>query len=67
MLVFYEESLEFNIQSRNQRTAFIYFGNQFINFVKYTERNADAERHFGIAVDDYDLAKQTLINMGATF
>ena len=63
-LDFYAQIFEFETQSRNERAAFIYFGDQFINFAKYTDRKPDAERHVGIAVDDYDLAKQTIIDLG---
>ena len=66
-LEFYGRFLVFEIESRNKQAAFIYFGDQFINFAINTDRLPDVERHFGIAVDDYELAKQTLIDMGVTF
>lgn len=66
-LDFYAGFLEFEIQTRSDTAAFIYFGDQFINFVKHADRAPDQHRHFGIAVDDKDLARQTLEAMGIKF
>lgn len=63
-LAFYGNFLEFKIQERSDTAAFIYFGDQFINFMKYTHRSPDEKRHFGIAVDDKELVRQTLTEMG---
>ena len=63
-LEFYGGFLEFEIQSRDQVSAFIYFGDQFINFVTPRSQTADAARHFGIAVDDKDLALALLQDLG---
>ena len=46
--------------------AFIYFGDQFINFAKGITQTPDDKRHFGIAVDDKELVRKTLINMDVT-
>jgi hypothetical protein len=48
----------------SQSAAFIYFGDQFINFSKGLQQSADQQRHFGIAVDNKELARKTLANMG---
>ena len=63
-LAFYGGFLEFEIQSRSETAAFIYFGDQFINFARSDNTQPDDRRHFGIAVDDKELARQTLQAMG---
>jgi len=63
-LAFYGSFLDFEIESRNDAAAFIYFGDQFINFTVTSERPRDRERHFGIVVDDKDLARRTLESLG---
>lgn len=64
---FYSGFLDFEIESQNEKAAFIYFGDQFINFSLGRTQGPDDERHFGIAVDDKELARQTLLDMGVTF
>ena len=66
-LTFYGRFLEFEIHSRSDTIAFIYFGDQFINFSKGRTQLPDENRHFGIAVDNKELARQTLEGMGVTF
>jgi catechol 2,3-dioxygenase-like lactoylglutathione lyase family enzyme len=66
-LDFYGQFIEFELDHRSDTAAFIYFGDQFINFAKHTDRLPDSERHFGIAVDDFDLAKKTLVEMNVNF
>ena len=63
-LAFYGEFLDFEVERRNDNAAFIYFGDQFINFAKHDKRGADERRHFGIAVDDKELVRQKLEAMG---
>jgi len=63
-LEFYGSFLHFEIQDRNETAAFIYFGDQFINFVRNTRREPDRFRHFGIAVDDKLLVRRTLKDLG---
>ena len=63
-LAFYGRFLEFEIHSRSDTAAFIYFGDQFINFTRGDNAAPDARRHFGIAVDDKALARDTLEAMG---
>ena len=55
---------EFDIRSRSENAAFIYFGDQFINFAKGRSQEPDGKRHFGIAVDDKELVRRTLVEMG---
>ena len=63
-LAFYGRFLEFEIARRSESAAFIYFGDQFINFSKGRRQAPDDGRHFGIAVDDKELVRRTLDEMG---
>lgn len=65
-LAFYAGFLDFDIHRRSDTAAFIYFGDQFINFVRHEQRQPDTHRHFGIAVDDKARARQALEEMGVT-
>lgn len=66
-LDFYGQFLEFEISERGETSAFIYFGDQFIGFMKSDRVGRDNIRHFGIAVDDKALARKTLEEMGVEF
>jgi catechol-2,3-dioxygenase len=66
-LRFYGAFLEFEVHSRSDTAAFVYFGDQFINFSKGRSQGPDEARHFGIAVDDKELARNTLESMGVEF
>ena len=63
-LAFYGGFLDFEVSSRSERAAFIYFGDQFINFMTGRRQGPDEGRHFGIAVDDKPLAIERLKEMG---
>ena len=63
-LAFYGSFLNFTITSQSEDAAFIYFGDQFINFAKGRAQVPDEMRHFGIAVDNKELVRDTLIEMG---
>ena len=63
-LDFYGSFLNFELKSRGENAAFIYFGDQFINFAKGRSQSPDDKRHFGIAVDDKELVRETLKGMG---
>ena len=63
-LDFYGSFLDFDVHSRSGNAAFIYFGDQFINFSKGRRQGPDDARHFGIAVDDKELVRRTLAEMG---
>jgi len=62
-LAFYGSFLNFTITSQSEDAAFIYFGDQFINFSKGRTQTPDEKRHFGIAVDDKELVRNTLTKM----
>lgn len=66
-LTFYGTFLEFDLDHKTDNAAFIYFGDQFINFTLGRNQGPDEERHFGIAVDDKALAVRTLEQMGVDF
>ena len=63
-LDFYGGFLEFDVRSRSENAAFIYFGDQFVNFARGRSQEPDEKRHFGIAVDDKELVRRTLAEMG---
>ena len=63
-LDFYGAFLDFEIARRSDTAAFVYFGDQFINFAKGRRQGPDDRRHFGIAVDDKDLARKRLKELG---
>ena len=62
-LAFYGSFLNFTITSQTEDAAFINFGDQLINFAKGRTQAPDEKRHFGIAVDDKEPVRDTLIEM----
>ena len=66
-LAFYGGFIDFDLASKSETAAFVYFGDQFINFSLGRTQAPDEKRHFGIAVDDKDLAREMLEGMGITF
>ena len=66
-LAFYGAFLDFEIARRSDTAAFVYFGDQFINFHKGRRQGPDESRHFGIAVDDKELARERLDELGVKF
>ena len=63
-LEFYGALFNFEIQSRSESAAFVYFGDQFINFMTPREQGPDQGRHFGIAVDDKQGVRDRLDQLG---
>ena len=63
-LEFYGAFLDFEIHEVTPTAAFIYFGDQFINFALGREQGPDRARHFGIAVDDKPAVHAALEEMG---
>ena len=63
-LAFYGGFLELEVASQSDRAAFVYFGDQFINFMAPRRQGPDQGRHIGIAVDDKPLAIRRLREMG---
>lgn len=66
-LDFYAGFLDLEISSQSGTAAFVYFGDQFINFSAGRRQGPDERRHFGIAVDDKPLAIKCLEDMGVEF
>ena len=66
-LAFYGGFIDFDLASKSETAAFVYFGDQFINFSLGRTQGPDEKRHFGIAVDDKDLAREMLEGMDITF
>ncbi len=63
-LEFYGRLLDFELQSRSERMAFIDLGDQFINFSKGRRQAPDDERHFGLVVDDKEAVRRALDEIG---
>ena len=63
-LDFYGRFVEFEIVSRSATAAFIYLGDQFINFSKGRHQAPDDARHFGLVVDDKAAVRAALQEMG---
>lgn len=63
-LDFYGGLLDFELASKSEDAAFIYLGDQFINFSSGRRQGPDDKRHFGIVVDDKELVRETLGEMG---
>lgn len=65
-LDFYSRFLHFQVEDVSEAGATIYFGDQFINLMRNNDREPDKKRHFGIAVDDKELVRETLNQLGVT-
>ena len=62
-LAFYGRLVEFHLQSKSETAAFLYFGDQFVNFSKGRRQAPDDARHVGLVVDDKEAVRQTLEEM----
>ena len=63
-LEFYGRLVQFELQSKSDTSAFIYLGDQFINFSKGRRQGPDDARHIGLVVDDKEAVRRTLEEMG---
>ena len=63
-LEFYGRFVEFELESKTDDIAFIYLGDQFINFSKGRRQGPDDGRHIGLVVDDKEAVRATLEDMG---
>ena len=59
-LDFYGSVFEFELRGRVPGMAFLDMGDQFIALSEGRSQRPDAERHFGLVVDDLDLARRAL-------
>jgi len=63
-LAFYSQLFDFELKSKSNKMAFIYMGDQFMNFTKGRSQSPDDERHFGLVVDDKEAVRQKLEELG---
>ena len=63
-LAFYGQLFDFELQSKNDNIAFIYMGDQFLNFSKGRRQAPDDERHLGLVVDDKEAVRKKLEELG---
>jgi len=63
-LAFYGRLFEFSLRGRGDRMAFIDMGDQFIALFEAGAQPADAERHFGLVVDDREKVRAQLERAG---
>ncbi len=66
-LAFYGRFFEFELRGRGEKMAFIDLGDQFIALIAGREQPADAERHFGLVVDDREGLRARMEAAGVEF
>ena len=65
-LAFYGRIFEFTLRGRGEGQAFIDLGDQFIALFEIPAAHQDAERHFGLVVDDRSAVRERAAQAGAT-
>ena len=65
-LAFYGRLFKFQLRGKNDSMAFIDLGDQFIALQKGREQPADDGRHFGLVVEDKEVARKALKAAGVT-
>jgi lactoylglutathione lyase len=65
-LEFYGRLFEFTLRERDRESAFIDLGDQFLALQKGAGRTADDGHHFGLVVDDKEVARQAILAAGIT-
>jgi hypothetical protein len=63
-LEFYGRFFEFDLRGRSGSMAFIDMGDQFVALATGREGGPDRHRHFGLVVDDKELARRALQEAG---
>ena len=63
-LAFYGRLFEFELRSKSESMAFIDLGDQFLALQKGRMQPADDGRHFGLVVDDKEVARKALAAAG---
>jgi len=63
-LVFYGRLFDFELRSKSDSMAFIDLGDQFIALQRGRTQSADDGRHFGLVVDDKEVARKALADAG---
>ena len=65
-LAFYDRIFDFELRGRVPHMAFLDMGDQFLVLAEVAEPDGpDAERHFGLVVDDRDAVRRRLEKAGA--
>src|ERR1700742_2077660 len=65
-LAFYGRLFQFKLRGKSDTMAFIDLGDQFIALQKGRCQPPDDGRHFGLVVDDKDIARRALKDAGVT-
>jgi predicted enzyme related to lactoylglutathione lyase len=65
-LAFYGRLFDFTLRGKDQESAFIDLGDQFIALQKGRSQPADDGRHFGLVVDDKEAVRRALAEAGVT-
>lgn len=63
-LAFYGGFVDFTLRSKSDSMAFIDLGDQFLALSKGRRQSPDDERHFGLVVEDKEMVRQSLEEMG---
>ena len=63
-LEFYGRIFDFELRGRGNRMAFIDMGDQFIALAGGRTQPPDSQRHFGLVVDDKEVARRALQEAG---
>jgi lactoylglutathione lyase len=63
-LEFYGRIFDFELRGRAGRMAFVDMGDQFVAFAQGRTQPPDAHRHFGLVVDDKEVARRALQEAG---
>jgi predicted enzyme related to lactoylglutathione lyase len=64
-IAFYGRLFEFELRGRVPGMAFLDLGDQFLALAEGRDGPPDAERHFGLVVDDREAARRALEEAGA--
>ena len=65
-LAFYGRLFEFTLRGRDETSAFIDLGDQFLALQKGDAKTVIDGHHFGLVVDDKEVARQALLAAGIT-
>src|SRR5438105_5575545 len=63
-LAFYGRLFDFKLRSKSDSMAFIDLGDQFLALQKGRRQSTDEGRHFGLVVDDKEVARKALVAAG---
>ena len=63
-LAFYGRLFEFKLRGKSEHAAFIDLGDQFLALQKGRKQPGDDGRHFGLVVDDKEVARAALAAAG---